>query len=102
MTFVRHYTMQARDGAGDELANALSALERAVRMLPGSLGVDLLRDIDDSDRYLFIERWTNRETHAAAGAQLPAEVMAAIKPWLSSAPVGLNLAPLDDSEARSG
>jgi quinol monooxygenase YgiN len=71
MTIARVYQMIAADGKDQALLDALIALERVVRPLDGCLGVELLRDSKESNKYLFVEKWRTVEAHKAAGASLP-------------------------------
>jgi quinol monooxygenase YgiN len=70
MTFARVYQMIAADGK-EQAVDALIALERVVRPLDGCLGVELLRDSMQSNKFLFVEKWRTVEAHKAAGASLP-------------------------------
>ena len=88
MTIARHYVMIAKAGAGDELQSALDKLADAVRPLPGCSGVEMLRDIKNADRFVFIEKWDSVEAHAAAGPQLPKDVLAPMMAALEGRPDG--------------
>lgn len=50
---------------------ALRVLAGLVRALPGSEGVEILRGGADDARFLFIERWTDAQAHAASAALVP-------------------------------
>jgi quinol monooxygenase YgiN len=89
MTIARVYQMVAADGKEQALLDALVALERVVRPLDGCLGVELLRDSQQPNKFLFVEKWRTVEAHKAAGPLLPrasfGPVMAALaKPPESS------------------
>jgi quinol monooxygenase YgiN len=71
MTIARVYQMIAADGKDQALLDALIALERVVRPLDGCLGVELLRDSEQKNKFLFIEKWLTVEAHKTAGALLP-------------------------------
>jgi quinol monooxygenase YgiN len=71
MTIARLYQMIAADGKEQALLDALIALERVVRPLEGCLGVELLRDTRQANKFLFVERWRTVEAHKAAGPSLP-------------------------------
>jgi heme oxygenase (mycobilin-producing) len=82
MTIARVYQMTAADGKDQALLDALIALGDVVRPLDGCLGVELLRDSAQSNKFLFVEKWRTVEAHKAAGASLPrtsfGPVMAAV------------------------
>lgn len=91
MTYVRHYVMRAKPDGADAMTAALTALQSAVVALPGSLGVALMQDQDEPERFVFVERWTDQAAHKAAGASLPGDVMAQVKDALGAPPEGSSL-----------
>lgn len=86
MTVARHYVMRAADGKAEALEQALRNLADTVRTIPGSLGVELLRDQADASRFFFIERWESVEAHKDGGKSLPKEAMAPVGAALAGAP----------------
>jgi quinol monooxygenase YgiN len=88
MTVARHYVMHAKDGESAVLETALRALADAVRPLPGSEGVELLRDLGNEHRFMFVEKWESVEAHKAAGAQLPKAALAPVMAALDGPPEG--------------
>jgi hypothetical protein len=88
--------MEAKAGRAQDLGNALTALRAAVIKLPGSLGVELLQDMDKPEYFYFLERWESQEAHGAAGKLLPADVMNGLKACLGAPPNGVNLRPTGD------
>ena len=70
MTIARHYVMYAKEGMGAGLDSALRAIADAVRPLPGCEGVEMMRDLANEQRFVFIEQWTDVDAHKAAGAML--------------------------------
>ena len=88
MTIARFYRMQAKPDGGDALNAVLAALADAVRALPGSEGVELMRDTADGERFVFIEKWTSIEAHKAAAAGLPKPTLTAVMEALAGAPYG--------------
>lgn len=82
MTIARCYIMKAAEGRAEDLAAALKDAAELVRRVPGSQGVEILRDLDDRRRLVFIEKWDSVEAHKAAPQHLPkgalANVMAAV------------------------
>jgi heme oxygenase (mycobilin-producing) len=91
MTVARHYLMHAAEGHDATLETALRNLATAVRALPGSEGVELMRDLGNERRFVFIEKWESVEAHKAAGAQLPKEILVAMRDVLDGPPDGAYL-----------
>lgn len=91
MTIARHYIMNAAEGRDATLETALDALADAVRALPGSQGVEMLRDLGNARRFIFIEKWDSVEAYRNAGAHLPEDVMASLMAALDGPPEGLYL-----------
>lgn len=78
MAIVHSYTMTAREGREDDLAQALEALAEAVKTIAGTQGAMVLRDRKEPARFLFLEFWDSEDSRKAAGAQLPKDVMAQV------------------------
>ncbi len=88
MTIARHYVMHAAEGRDAQLETALTVLADAVRALPGSEGVELMRDLGNERRFVFIEKWVSVEAHKGAAALLPKEAFAPIAATLDGPPEG--------------
>ena len=93
MGIVRHYVMTAGEGQADTLLAALRALSPAVEAIAGSEGVELLRDADNPQRFVFIERWASVEAHKAALGTLSKDLLGAVMAPLAGPPDGSYLAP---------
>lgn len=78
MAVARVYRMKAAQGQGDGLGAALQRLIDALQGLPGMQGVEMLRDIDKPEEYLFIEKWDSAEAHKESGALVPKEAFAPV------------------------
>ena len=78
MGLVHSYTMIARDGSENVLAEALGALGDAVKTIAGSQGAMVLRDRKEPGKFLFLEFWDSEDSRKAAGPQLPKDVMGRI------------------------
>lgn len=91
MSFVRHYIMTTEPAKAEAFGETLAALRDAVAGCRGSVRVDLLQAQDEPHRFFFIEHWESREDHAAAGSQLPPEVMKALKTFLTAPPESKDL-----------
>jgi quinol monooxygenase YgiN len=72
MTVARLYIIPAADGRSAEMEEALVELSKVVATADGSKGVELLRDLGNEHRFIFIEKWASEEHHAKALASLPA------------------------------
>lgn len=95
MPIARHYEMHATPGKADALAAALKALAGGVTVLPGCLGVELMQDQADADRFIFIETWESVAAHKGAGAQPPKALMAPVMAALARPPVSAYLVCLE-------
>ncbi|SNS77667.1 Antibiotic biosynthesis monooxygenase [Sphingomonas laterariae] len=91
MTVARHYVMHAAAGQDAVLETALGGLADAVRKLAGCEGVELLRDIGNERRFVFIEKWASVDAHKAAGEQLPKDAIAPVMGALDGPPDGAYL-----------
>jgi len=88
MTIARVYIMHAAEGKDATLETALAKLADLVRKVPGSEGVELLRDLGNERRFLFIEKWDSVESHAAGLESLPQGALDDIGPALDGPPDG--------------
>jgi quinol monooxygenase YgiN len=88
MTVARLYRMTAAEGREDALAEALQDAARIVAGVPGSEGVEVLRDAEAPGRFVFIEKWTTIEHHKAAPAHLPKGGLDAVMAALAGPPEG--------------
>ncbi|WP_313801911.1 antibiotic biosynthesis monooxygenase family protein [Sphingobium sp.] len=91
MTIARHYVMHAKEGMDAALESALRAVADAVRPLPGCEGVEMLRDLGNERRFVFIEQWTDVGAHKAAGALLDKGLFAPMMAALDGPPDGAYL-----------
>jgi quinol monooxygenase YgiN len=71
MTVARLYIIPAAEGRSAEMEEALVELSRIVAKAEGSEGVELLRDLGNEHRFIFIEKWVSEEHHAKGFASLP-------------------------------
>lgn len=92
MTIARHYTMIAAPGKGEQLLGALQDLQRALVGINGFEGAELMRDTEDENRFVFIEKWTSVEAHKQGGEQLPKDAFAPVMGALGAKPEGAYLA----------
>ena len=69
------------------MQEALTSLTHKVRSLPGCAGVELQKDLADSSRFTFIERWVSLDAQKAGGALLGRDAFAAVMAAMATAPV---------------
>ena len=67
MTLTVLVGIKAKPGQGDEVAAVVERLLPETREYDGCLGADALRDLDDPDAVLLLERWRDEDSHAAYG-----------------------------------
>ncbi len=91
MGVARHYVMIAKQGGSAQLETALSGLADKVRGIPGSEGVELMRDIGDAHRFIFIEKWASVDAHKAGRDHLDADALAPVMAALDGPPEGAYL-----------
>lgn len=89
MSVLRQYQITANDGA--ELIAAFDALDKVLKTIAGFEGLELLRDVDQADRFVLHERWASPAAHAAAGAQMPPEAGARVRAAMASIASGCYL-----------
>lgn len=88
MTIARHYIMHAAEAQENALDKALRDLAAVVRGIPGCGGVELLRDMGNERRFIFIEKWESVDAHKAAGAHVPKETFSPVMNALDRPPEG--------------
>ncbi len=88
MTVARIYIMHAADGHDATLETGLTALADAVRQAPGSEGVELLRDLGNEKRFIFIEKWVSEEAHGAAFEALDKSLLGPVQASVDGPPDG--------------
>ena len=91
MTVARHYVMTAPGGGEAGLEIALGNLAGALKQVPGFKGADLMQDVKQPTRFVFIERWESIEAHRGAGAHLPANATEELQANLAGRPEGAYL-----------
>ena len=94
MTFVRAYSMTAKDSEIAALESALRALAAKVSPQPGCTGVELYQDTDKPERFTFLERWTSVEAQKEGGKAVGKEAFAPIMAALAVPPEAASLNPL--------
>lgn len=72
---IRQYSMQAPVGGEQILMDALVSLAEEIRPIEGCLGFEILRNLDDPTRVVFVERWVSVDAHQGSGSQLTKDVL---------------------------
>lgn len=88
MTVARIYIIPAADGKSAEMEAALVGLSKIVSAADGSKGVELLRDLGNEHRFIFIEKWVSEEHHAAGFAALPVGALDGVQAAAGGPPDG--------------
>ena len=88
MTVARLYIMHAAEGKDAQLETALRGVVGAIRGVPGCEGIELLRDIGNERRFIFIEKWDSEESHKAAPGHLPEGLLEPVGAALDGPPDG--------------
>jgi heme oxygenase (mycobilin-producing) len=88
MTVARIYIIPAADGKSAEMEEALLELSKIVEKAKGSEGVEVLRDLGNEHRFIFIEKWASEEDHAASFASLPEGALNGVQAAAGGAPDG--------------
>ncbi len=78
MPLVHSYRLSASEGQEEALFEALEKLAVTVREIAGSQGAMVLEDAKSPGSFAMLEFWDTAESRAAAGSQLPREVMGKI------------------------
>ena len=88
MTIARHYVMHAKDGESAVLETALRNVVDLIRAVPGCEGIELLRDLGNERRFIFIQKWTSVEAHKGALDHLDKDALASLMAALDGPPDG--------------
>lgn len=86
MTVVRYYRLEAIEGEAERLCFALTALGNMLKPIPGFFGFDLLRDRDQPNCYVFMEKWGSVDLHKAGAGLLPKDAFAQAMEVLAGKP----------------
>ena len=91
MPFTRLYQLKSRRQEGDALEAALKRLAGRVISIPGCQGVELMRDSQNHDHFVFVERWTSSALHNSGAQILGPDALCDVEALLSEPPVGCSL-----------
>jgi|GEM_PF-1375681 len=88
MTIARHYIIKAREGEEAMVKKTLVQLADLVRPTAGCCGVELLHDLDNGHRFIFIEKWENAEAHKSAINPQATKMLSELIPSFDGRPEG--------------
>jgi len=79
---------QARPERIEALRDFLISIMPGIKSSEGCESVQLYQSRDDPAKFTMIEVWASIEAHQASVKEIPAELLAEIRPLLASAPNG--------------
>jgi heme oxygenase (mycobilin-producing) len=84
----RIYWMNCAPGRREELRGALEALARALREIEGVESVSVLRDVEQPDDFVFVEKWDSVQAQKNSAQSLPKQAFARVIATLADRPAG--------------
>jgi len=75
MSITRINRFQAAPTKADELHEFLNSILPYISSSEGSLSCEILRDVENSDKFAVIEKWESIESHQKSVAAFPQEKM---------------------------
>jgi quinol monooxygenase YgiN len=84
----RIYRMSCAPGRREELHGALEALAGALKEMEGLQSVSVLRDVEQPDNFVFVERWASVQVQKSSGESLPKQAFARVFAALADKPRG--------------
>ena len=88
MAIARIYRMSCAPGRREELHGALEALADALREIEGLQSVSVLRDVEQQDDFVFVEKWESLHVQKSSGKSLPKQAFARVIAALADQPRG--------------
>ena len=88
MSIYRIGETQARPERIEALRDFLISIMPGIKSSEGCESVQLYQSRDDPAKFTMIEVWASIEAHQASVKEIPAELLAEIRPLLASAPNG--------------
>jgi quinol monooxygenase YgiN len=80
--------MSCAPGRREELRGALEALAGALGEIEGLQSVSVLRDVEQPDDFVFVEKWTSIQVQENSGKSVPKQVVARVMAALADKPCG--------------
>jgi quinol monooxygenase YgiN len=84
----RIYRMSCAPGRREELRGALEALAGALGEIEGLQSVSVLRDVEQPDDFVFVEKWTSIQVQESSGKSVPKQAVAQVMAALADKPCG--------------
>ena len=88
MAVARVYRMSCLPGKAEELRGALEALAGMLKGLEGLRRVSILRDAEQPDDFLFVEKWDTVAQQEVSGKMISKDAFAQVMAALVDAPRG--------------
>ena len=88
MAVARIYRMSCAPGRREELRGALEALAGALGEIEGLQSVSVLRDVEQPDDFVFVEKWTSVQVQESSGKSVPKQAVARVMAALADKPCG--------------
>ena len=82
------YRMSCASGRREELRDALEALAGAPREIEGLQSVSVLREVEQPDDFVFVEKWASVQAQKSSGKSLPKQAFARVMAALADKPCG--------------
>ncbi|WP_242128144.1 antibiotic biosynthesis monooxygenase [Sphingobium sp. Sx8-8] len=82
----RHYIIHARQGEELSVKAGLIELAELARSAPGCHGIDLLHDLDNGRRFIFLETWESIDAHKSAKNPDASALLARLVPLFNDRP----------------
>ena len=88
MAVARIYMMSCAPGRDEELLGALEALADALKETDGLQSVSVLRDVEQADDFVLVEKWASVQAHKSSGKSVPKQALARVMAALTDKPRG--------------
>jgi quinol monooxygenase YgiN len=88
VAIARIYRMSCAPGKREELCGAIEALAGALKEIEGLQSVSVLRDVEQPDVFVFIEKWVSVQVQTSSGKSVPKQAFARVVAALADKPCG--------------
>ena len=88
MAVAHIYRMSCAPGRREELRGALEALAEALRKVEGLQSVSVLRDVEQPDDFVFVEKWASIQVQRNSAKFVPKQGFARVMAALADKPCG--------------
>jgi quinol monooxygenase YgiN len=80
------YGLSCAPERSEELRGALEALAAALSKIDGLRSVSVLRDVEQPDDFVFVEKWASVQAQERGGTSLPEQALARVMAALAAKP----------------